>query len=85
MDLGFQGNVLNQDGCAISADFDVAPNVGYGLVLSDITVSSLMPELFWMEGPDIDPRSAWSYLWGQGFYGNAKFKPKSVAKLKNYA
>lgn len=84
-DLGFAGNVLNQDGCAISADFDVPANTGYGLVLNQVTISSLMPQLFWMKGPDVDPRSGWSYLWGQGFYGNAKYSPKHVAKLFNYA
>lgn len=84
-DLGFTGNVLNQDGCAISADFDCPVNTGYGLVLNTVTVSSLHSELFWMRGPDPDPRSAWSYLWGQGFYGNVKYQPKSVAKLYNYA
>jgi hypothetical protein len=38
-----------------------------------------------MEGPDKDPRSLWSYLWGVGFYGNVKYQPKHVAKLFNYA
>ncbi len=84
-DLGFTSNVLNQDGVAIHADFDCPVNTGYGLVLNTITVSSLMPDLFWMEGPDIDPRSGWSYLWGQGFWGNVKYSPKHVAKLRNFA
>jgi hypothetical protein len=84
-DLGFEGNVLNQDGCAIMADFDVPAQQGYMLNTSMVTVSSLMPELFWMEGPDKDPRTLWSYLWGVGFFGNVKYQPKHVAKLKNYA
>lgn len=83
-DLGF-GSALNQDGCAIQADFDVPVNTGYMLNTSMITLSSLKPELFWMEGPDKDPRTAWSYLWGVGFYGNAKYNPKHVAKFKNFA
>jgi len=84
-DLGFAGNVLNQDGCAIQSDFDCPVNTGYMLNTSHITISSMMPELFWMEGPDKDPRSAWSWLWGTGFYGNVKYQPKYTAKLKNYA
>ena len=46
-----------------------------------MTISSLMPELFWMEGPDKDPRTLWSWLWGVGFYGNVTYEPKNVAKL----
>lgn len=84
-DLGFSGNVLNQDGCAISADYDCPANTGYMVNLSTVEIASLMPELFWMEGPDRDPRTAWSYLWGMGFYGNARLQPKHLAKLKNYA
>lgn len=84
-DLGFGGNVLNQDGCAISADFDCPANTGYMLNLDQVTLSSLFPELFWMEGPDKDPRSAWSWLWGVGLFGNAKWQPKHVAKMFNYA
>lgn len=85
-DLGFAGNVLNQDGCAISADFDVPYNTGYMLNTSNVEIASLMPELFWMQGPDRDPRTAWSYLWGCGFYGNMRTdSPKFYAKLKNFA
>lgn len=83
-DLGF-GNVLNQDGVGIYPDFDCPINTGYALNLSTITISSLFPELFWMEGPDKDPRTAWSYLWGTGFFGNTKMQPKHVAKIFNYA
>ena len=83
-DLGF-GNVLNQDGVGIYPDFDCPVNTGYALNLSTIKICSLTPELFWMEGPDRDPRTAWSYLWGTGFYGNATYQPKYVAKLYPYA
>lgn len=83
-DLGF-GNTLNQDGCALYPDFDCPVDTGYMLNLSTISVCSLFPELFWMEGPDKDPRTLWSYLWGIGFYGNLKFRPKHVAKIKNFA
>lgn len=84
-DLGFSGNVLNQDGCAISADYDCPTNVGYMLNTSSIEIASLMPELFWMEGPDKDPRTGYAYLWGSGFYGQMQVVPKYIAKLKNYA
>jgi hypothetical protein len=85
-DLGFEGNVLNQDGTAISADYDVPYNTGYMMNISNIEIASLMPELFWMQGPDRDPRTAWSYLWGCGFYGNLRVdSPKYFAKLYNYA
>ena len=84
-DLGFEGNVLNQDGCAIMSDFDCPVNTGYMFNTSTISIRSLMPELFWMEGPDKDPRSAWSWLWGVGFFGNVTWEPKSVAKLWAYA
>lgn len=84
-DLGFSGNVLNQDGCAIMADFDCPANTGYILNTAQVTLMSLMGELFWMEGPDKDPRTLWSWLWGVGFFGNAQYQPKHVAKLKNYA
>ncbi|SFH97016.1 phage major capsid protein [Planctomicrobium piriforme] len=84
-DLGFAGNVLNQDGCAISADFDCPANTGYLLNVSQITLRSLMPELFWMKGPDEDARTAWSFLWGVGFWGNVCYRPKHVGKLFKYA
>jgi hypothetical protein len=79
-DLGF-GNVLNQDGVAIQSDFDCPAATGYMLNLDTVSIKSIMPELFWMEGPDKDPRTLWSWLWGVGFYGNATFSPKSIAKL----
>lgn len=84
-DLGFAGNVLNQDGCAIQADFDCPFNTGYMFNTSFVTIASLYPELFWMEGPDKDPRSAWSWLWGVGFGGNVKWQPKHIAALKKVA
>jgi hypothetical protein len=83
-DLGF-GNVLNEDGCAIQADFDVPAKTGYIMNLNNMELRSLFPELFWIEGPDKDPRTMWSYLWGTGFYGNVVFEPKHFAKLYPYA
>lgn len=83
-DLGF-GNVLNQDGVGLYPDFDCPVNTAYALNLSTIKICSLTPELFWMEGPDRDPRTAWSYLWGTGFYGNAYYQPKHAAKIFPYA
>lgn len=78
-DLGFE-NVLNQDGCMITSDFDVAANTGYMLNTSTIGVRSLMPELFWQKGPTEDIRTL-SYLWAVGFFGNLYFQPKYVGKL----
>ena len=83
-DLGF-GQTLNQDGCAIYSDFDCPVNTGYAMNLAYVTICSLCPQLLWMEGPDKDPRSLWSYLWGVGFYGNVKYEPKHIAKIFNYA
>ena len=83
-DLGF-GMVLNQDGVGIYPDYDCPIDTGYAFNLSTIAIYSLFPELFWMEGPDRDPRTGWSYLWGTGFYGNATYQPKHAAKLYPYA
>jgi len=84
-DLGFEGNVLNQDGCAISADYDCPANTAYFINTSAVEIASLMPELFWMEGPTVDARSAYSVLWASGFYGQLSMKPKFLGKAKNYA
>ena len=83
-DLGF-GNVLNHDGVALYPDFDCPFNTGYMVNLDTVEIMSLFPELFWYEGPDKDPRTMWSDLWGMGFYGNATFQPKHVAKIFNFA
>jgi hypothetical protein len=79
-DLGF-GGVLNQDGVALQQDFDCPVNVGYMLNTSQITISSLMPDLFYTKGPDEDPRSGYATLWATGFFGNAKYQPKHMGKL----
>ncbi len=84
-DLGFEGNVLNQDGCAISADWDCTANTGYMINTSTVEIASLMPELFWMRGPNEDPRSGFAALWACGFYGQMFLNPKYIGKLKNYA
>lgn len=84
-ELGFKGTTLMQDGCAIQPDFDCPANTGYMLNLSHMELRSLCPELFWMEGPDKDPRSGYSSLWATGFFGNVTYQPKHIAKLKNYA
>lgn len=84
-DLGFGGNTLNQDGCAIQSDFDCPADTAYMVNLDTVELCSIMPQLFWMEGPDKDPRTLWSWLWGVGFFGNAKFQPKHTAKLYPYA
>jgi hypothetical protein len=84
-DLGF-GNTLNQDGCGLYPDFDCPVDTAYCLNLAMMTVCSLFDELFWMEGPDKDPRTGWGYLWGTGFYGNVRYEsPKHFGKIKNFA
>ena len=79
-DLGF-GMVLNQDGVGLYPDYDCPGDTAYALNLSMIKVCSLFPELFWMEGPDKDPRTLWSWLWGTGFFGNVTHQPKYTAKI----
>lgn len=83
-DLGF-GATLNQDGVALYPDFDCPVGVGYFLNVNQMMIHSLTPQLFWMKGPDEDPRSNWAYLWGIGFWGNTEFKPKHFAKIAAYA
>lgn len=83
-DLGF-GDTLNIDGVAIQSDFDCPAQTGYMLNLSTVELCSLFPELLWMEGPDKVPQSLWGYVWGVGFYGNAKYQPKYTAKFHPYA
>ena len=83
-DLGF-GSTMNQDGVGMYPDFDCPVDTGYALNLNTIEIRSLYDKLLWMEGPDKDPRTAWSYMWGVGFFGNVLYDPKNVAKIKNYA
>jgi hypothetical protein len=83
-DLGF-GNTLNQDGVSLQSDFDCPANTGYFINVNQMKVHSLTPQLFWHEGPDKDPRSGWSWLWGYGFWGNVEYKPKHFGKLFSYA
>ena len=83
-EFGFPG-VLNLDGTALYADFDCPANIGYFVKLSAIEIASLLSELFRMEGPDRDPRTGWSYLWGLFFYGQMYVQPKHLGKVKNYA
>lgn len=83
-DLGF-GMTLNQDGVGLYPDFDCPVGTGYFINVNQMKIHALTPQLFWYEGPDKDPRSNWSYLWGIGFYGNVEYKPKHFAKIKSYA
>ena len=83
---------------AINQDFDVPVDTGYILNLDHVNLSSLMPQLFWsIDGFDNNVSSAamnylkgldvrtLSYLMVAGFFGQAKYKPKCVGKLKNFA
>lgn len=82
-DLGF-GNVINQDGMAVMADYDCPVNTGYFFNANKMKLSSLHSELFWTEGPTFDIRTL-SWLWAVGFFGNAKFDVKWFGKTKNIA
>lgn len=84
-DLGFKGQSLHQDGCVIMADFDCKYNVGYVMNTNNIELRVLTDTLFKMDGPDRDPRTAWSYLWGLRLLGQFCWQPKYVAKLAAYA
>ena len=77
---------------------DVPVDTGYILNLDHVNLSSLMPQLFWsIDGFDNNVSSAamnylkgldvrtLSYLMVAGFFGQAKYKPKCVGKLKNFA
>jgi len=94
-DLGF-GNTLNQDGCAIQMDFDVPVNTGYVLNVEDLTLTSLMNNLFWSLDSMTDGSSAMgivkgidmrtlSNLMAAGFFGNLKAKARNLGKMLNYA
>jgi hypothetical protein len=84
-DLGFKGQSLHQDGCVIMADFDCPYNTGYVLNTSSVELRLLTSTMFVMNGPDKDPRTNWSYLWGLRFLGQYCWQPKYVAKLYPYA
>jgi hypothetical protein len=83
-DLGFS-DILNHDGVGIQKDFDCPALTFYGINVDKMRICSLMPKLFYYQGPSQDPHSNWSYLFGTGFWGNVEFQPKFFAKGKNYA
>ena len=82
-DLGF-GDVLNQEGVMISADFDTPANTGYLIDYDKMKLYSLAKVLFDTWGPDFSHQTH-SYLFSVGFFGNAQYSPKHFAKLNNYA
>lgn len=83
-DLGFS-DTLNHNGVAIDKDFDCPMNTGYAINVDKMELCSLFPQLFWYEGPDKDPHSAWSYLFATGFYGNCTWQPKFFGKTFNFS
>jgi hypothetical protein len=88
-DLGFNTNTLNQDGVGITLDFDIPANTGYVENLNKVTISSLMPQLFWSldqldKKDNLDLRTL-SYLMVVGFFGQARYLPKYVGKIYPYA
>lgn len=95
-DLGFGNTTLNQDGVAIHCEFDIPANTGYIENLNNVEIRSLAPQLFWLlTGADrnsgmkqfmdnVDMRSLAMLMLG-GFFGNVKYVPKGVGKIKSYA
>lgn len=83
-DLGFSSDTYNQDGMAVTHDFDVAANTGYIMNVDKMTLSSLHSKLFVSQGPTYDIRTD-SWLFTVGFFGNCKYFPKYFGKTKNYA
>lgn len=81
--LGFR-DVMNLDGIDITSDYDVPANTCYGLNFDEMRMDSLNPQLFWNHAPTWDPRTL-SDLFVIGFFGQFRFRPKHMAKLKNYA
>lgn len=83
-DLGF-GNTLNLDGVAIRPEYDVAINTAYLFKMSKITWSCLHDEMLMIEPPVKDPKSGYASLFACFHFGNIKWFPKFVAKIKNFA
>lgn len=83
-DLGFS-DTLNQDGCAITTDYDVPANTGMGLSLNNIEICSMNDTLFDQKKPEYDPRTL-SWLFLVAFFGHVSFKKvKPFFKLAAYA
>lgn len=82
--LGFM-DTLNHEGVMIHKDFDCPPGVGYAVNCDYMKVRSIAPQLFYMEGPDRDPHTNWSYVFATGFWGNVEYQPKFFAKTAAYA
>lgn len=83
-DLGFSADTYNQDGMAVTSDFDVPVNCGYIMNLDKMSLASLHSKLFVSQGPTYDIRTD-AYLFTVGFFGNCKYQPKFFGKTKNYA
>lgn len=82
-DLGF-GDVMNQDGVMLAADFDCPVNTGYSLNTDQMTLESLFSKLLNNEGPTYSIKDdAWLFM--ISFFGNVKYRPKFFGKFKNYA
>ena len=81
-DLGFS-DTLNQEGVAIRYDYSVPANTGYMLAPEMMELASLDKVLFGYRGPDFSIKDR-AWLFYVGFWGNAKYRPKHFAMLKNF-
>lgn len=78
--LGF-GDVINFEGCEITAEYGIPANVGYGFSLSNIELCSMQDSLFVPEGPSLDLGTK-SYRYSIDFFGNLRFNPRFHFKLQ---
>lgn len=78
-DLGFE-DTLNQDGVAITQDYDVPAETGYILNVDQMVLASQDSMLFSSRGPlySID-NDAYKFM--VGFFGNCRYNPKFFGKL----
>lgn len=78
-DLGFS-DVLNFDGLAVQAEFDVPSQTAYVFNLEQMALLSLEDELIHAHGPFDDPTHD-AVLWNVGIFGQLMFNPKYFAKI----
>ena len=82
-DLGFSDTV-NQEGVAITYDYDVPTLTGYACNVENMELGSLDKVLFGYRGPDWSIKDR-AYLFYVGMFGNTRFRPKHFGKLYPYA
>jgi hypothetical protein len=82
-DLGF-GDTVNQEGVAITYDYDVPTLTGYACNVENMELASLDKVLFGYRGPEWSIKDR-AYLFYVGMFGNTRFRPKHFGKLYPYA